>query len=152
MGPWKRRGERKLAGVVESLGIGTVIAPSRVVRIVEFALAGAVASVANVAIFLLAATHVGYVVAGTVAFFLGITIAFAINWTVTFDRPPGSRLRQYAQYLGVSVGGYVFYITILLTALDVLYLPAVLADLVAIAGGGVVNYIGSEKVAFDVAT
>lgn len=151
MSGWQRRYEEKLTRAVERLGIVRFIAPARAVRIVEFGLAGAVATVANVVVFLVTAEYAGYVLAGTLAFFLGITVAFELNWTVTFDRPPGSRLRQYGQYLGISLGGYVFYMTILLTALNVFYLPAVLADLVAIAGGGVINYIGSEKVAFDVA-
>lgn len=151
MAGWQQKCERKLTRTVERLGITRVIAPNRAIRLVEFTIAGAIATVANVAIFLVTATYAGYVIAGTLAFFLGITVAFGINWTVTFDRPPGSRLRQYGQYLGVSLGGYVFYMMILLTAINVLYWPAVVADLVAIAGGGVINYLGSEKVAFDVA-
>lgn len=151
MSGWQRRCEEKLARTVERLGIARVIAPARAIRIVEFGLAGAVATAANLVVFLVSAEYAGYVVAGTVAFFLGITVAFGLNWTVTFDRPSGSRPRQYGQYLGVSLGGYVLYMTILLTALNVFYLPAVLADLLAIAGGGVINYLGSEKVAFDVA-
>lgn len=151
MSGWQRRCERKLTRTVEGLGLARVIAPDRAIRIVEFTIAGAIATVANVAIFLLTARYAGYVIAGTLAFFLGITVAFGINWAVTFDRPPGSRLRRYGQYVGVSLGGYVFYMTILLTAINVLYWPAVVADLVAIAGGGVINYLGSEKVAFNVA-
>lgn len=146
----QRKYERKLTRAVERLGIARFIAPGRAIRLIEFGLAGAVATVANVVVFLGAAGYVGYVLAGTLAFFLGITVAFVINWAVTFDRPTGSCFRQYCQYVGVSLGGFVFYMSILLAALNVLYLPAVLADLMAIAGGGVINYLGSEKVAFDV--
>jgi putative flippase GtrA len=138
--------EQRLAAGLRALDVGRVCAPERAVRAVEFGAVGLTGAVLNLALFLWLAGPTTPLVAGTVAFAGTVGWTFLLNWVVTFERP-GDFLRRFGRYLGVYAAGYVVYIGTLMTGLHLLALPFWLSDLGAIAGGGLLNYVGSERYA-----
>jgi len=138
--------EARLAAALRKLGVTQLCPAERAVRVVEFGVVGLTGAVLNVALFLWLGGVTSALVAGTVAFLSTIGWTFLLNWLVTFERP-GSILRRFGRYLGVYAVGYVVYIAALLTGLHLLALPFWLSDLGAVAGGGLWNYLGSERYA-----
>jgi putative flippase GtrA len=138
--------EATLAAALRTLGVTRLCPAERAVRVVEFGAVGLTGAVLNVALFLWLAGPTAPLVAGTVAFLATIGWTFLLNWLVTFGRP-GDLLRRFGRYLGVYAVGYVVYIGTLMTGLHLFALPFWLSDLSAVAGGGLLNYVGSEQYA-----
>jgi putative flippase GtrA len=134
--------ERRIESVLRSLGIGRLAAPARVVRAVEFGAVGATGAVVNGLVFVLA--PVAYLVAGVLAFATGTTWTFALNWTITYDRPRSSLVNAFCRYAGVYVAGFLVYGTALVAAIEVGGLATLPANAVAIVVAGTLNFTGAE--------
>lgn len=140
--------EARLAVSFRRCGVGRFIAPERAVRACEYGLVGATGSAVDAAMFLVIAGGVHYVLAGAIAFFSGVTWNFGLNHLVTFDRPAGRLHAQYVRYLGVTVGGFVLYLSTLTTIIELTSRTHLVAVVVAIVVGGVWDFVGSEQYAF----
>jgi putative flippase GtrA len=134
--------ERRIESVLRSLGVSRLAAPARVVRAVEFGAVGATGAVVNGIVFVLA--PVAYLVAGALAFATGTTWTFALNWTITYDRPRSSFLEAYWRYAGVYVAGFLVYGSALVAAIEVGGLATLPANFLAIVVAGTLNFAGSE--------
>ncbi|MFB6072216.1 MAG: GtrA family protein [Halobacterium sp.] len=137
--------ERRVERAVRSLGVGRLASPDRVVRAVEFGAVGATGALVNAVVFLLA--PFAYLAAGALAFASGTTWTFALNWTVTYDRPRRSVLSAFGRYASVYVAGFVVYAAALAAAVELGHLPALQAHVAAIAVAGTLNFAGSEAYA-----
>lgn len=118
---------------VENTGIGIV---------------GATGSAIDAAMFLVITEMVHYLLAGAIAFFSGVTWNFGLNHLITFDRPVGRISAQYVRYLGVTVGGFVLYLSVLTGIIELTSQPHFVAVVAAITVGGVWDFFGSEQYAF----
>lgn len=135
----------------ETRGLDRFSEPDRLVRGAEFASIGALGAIVNMTIFS-GLTMVGgehYLIAGAVAFLVALNFNFAGNWLFTFDRPNIPIWDSYAKFNAVSVMGFVAYSALLAMSVDVLSVPVLLANLIAIVGGFIVNFRGSESIAFS---
>ncbi|WP_135664053.1 glycosyltransferase [Halorhabdus rudnickae] len=142
--------EHVLALGFTSRGMGDTVDAERAVQMVEFGAIGAIGALLNMAVFALAhdVTGVHYVAAGIVAFLVALHGNFVGNWLLTFDRPPGRLRAQYLRFHAVSIGGFVVYTAVLSGSVELIGLPALGANAVAILAGSIINYIGSEQFAF----
>ncbi|MFB6269868.1 MAG: GtrA family protein [Halobacterium sp.] len=138
--------ERRVEAALAALGVGRVARPARALRAVEFGVVGATGAIVNAAVFVLA--PVAYVLAGALAFFGGTAWTFALNWSVTYDRPPRSLPRALGRYASVYVLGFAVYSLVLAGGVELLHLPGLSANLAAVGVAGVVNFAGSEVFAF----
>ena len=134
--------EHRAETALRLLGVGRIAAPSRAVRAVEFGVVGTTGAVVNAVVFVLA--PVAYLLAGALAFAGGTAWTFALNWTVTYDRPGHDLHRALARYASVYGLGFVVYTAVLAAGIEILHLPGLSATVVAIAVAGVVNFAGSE--------
>lgn len=136
---------------VSAWGLDRVVEPERAVRAAEFAAVGGVGVLVNAAVFWAATDHLGvfYLFAGVFAFLAAVQWNFAGNWLLTFDRPEGeSLLSQWTRFNLVSVAGFLIYSALLAGLVDGLGVQAHAANLGAIAGASMWNFLGSESVAF----
>jgi putative flippase GtrA len=134
--------EQRLEASLRSLGVGRYTSPSRALRAVEFGAVGVTGTVVNTLVFVL--SPVAYFVAGALAF-VGATVwTFALNWTVTYDRPRRSLVRAFGRYASVYAVGFFVYAFVLVAAVEVIRAPGILANVGAIAVAGLVNFTGSE--------
>ncbi|MFC7166665.1 GtrA family protein [Halospeciosus flavus] len=140
--------ETVLADAVRGTRVSRVCRPERAVQATEFGLVGLSGAAVNFGVFFAMVHSVPYFEAGTLAFFVAILWTFALNWTVTFERP-GGLVERFAKYLGVCVVGWGIYTATLTAAVQLLALPYWLSSLGAITGGGLWNYVGSEQFALD---
>lgn len=140
--------ETRLAVLFRRCGVGRFIAPERAVRACEYGLVGATGSIVDAAMFLAIAGAIHYALAGAIAFFSGVTWNFGLNHLITFDQPVGRIHAQYMRYLGVTVGGFVLYLSTLTAIIELTSQPRLVAVVVAIAVGGVWDFLGSEQYAF----
>jgi len=140
------RFERALAAAARRCGVTRVVAAQRAVRLVEFGVVGASGALVNVAVLVALLDDVPASVAAFVAFFGAATWTFALNSRVTFETTDALS-RRFARYLGVCSAGYVVYTALLLVCLRWLALPYWAAALPAVTGGGLLNYVGSERFA-----
>jgi len=133
---------------VASRNLDEVVDPMRAVRGAEFAFVGATGSVVNMLVFaMVVSTNAHFLLAGLVAFLAAVNWNFAGNWLVTYDRPSGDLLRQYATFHGVSVVGFVAY-TGTLTVGAIGGFPLLIANLFAIIAGSGINFFGTETSVF----
>jgi len=141
--------EHALALSIDSHGIDRLVAPARAVRAIEFGLVGAVGTILNTVVFLTLYDSVGvdYLVAGTGAFLVAVNWNFLGNRSLTFDSS-GDLWRTYYRFNAVSVAGFVVYVVALSIALQLLFLPAIAANVVAIGAGFLWNFVGSDTVVF----
>lgn len=115
--------------------------PERVVRAAEFAAFGAVAITVYIIMFVLALVlGAPYLIAGVIAFAAGVSVNFLGNWLVTFGRPLEVVWRQHVPFM--------LFIVFLVPAVEFAHSPEVIANVAAISGGSVFNYLGSEHIAF----
>lgn len=161
----RERGESKLTcqeykHFVEHLALLSVqsylgdrnVDPNRVVRAAEFGLVGAIGTLVNTLVFgglhLVGGLH--YLLAGTVAFVVALNWNFLGNWALTFDQPTSRIGHQYVKFTAVSLGGFFLYSGLLAVTVDILSMPALFGNVLAIGGASVFNFLGSELFAFAV--
>lgn len=137
-----RTAERRVETALRRLGVGRLARPARVVRAAEFGVVGATGTVLNAVVFVLA--PLAYFLAGTLAFVAGATWTFALNWTVTYNRPRSSLLDAFVRYASVYVAGFLVYGAALAAAVEFGGLPALHGNLVAVVVAGSLNFAGSE--------
>ncbi|WP_336034999.1 GtrA family protein [Halobacterium yunchengense] len=134
--------ERRVEALLRALGVQRVAARRRALRAVEFGAVGASGAVVNAVVFVLA--PVAYLLAGALAFAGGTAWTFALNWTVTYDRPSRSLSRALARYASVYAVGFVVYSVVLAGGVELLHWPGLFANVTAIGVAGTVNFAGSE--------
>lgn len=132
-------------------GLTDHISPSRAVRVAEFAAVGGLGILVNMLVFVFAHdAGFHHLLAGGAAFLVAVNTNFIGNWALRFDRPQADILAMWGKFHAVSAVGFVLYTGILSLAIEMILLPAVLANGVAIVGSSVFNFFGSESLAFGV--
>lgn len=130
-------------------GLEKHIDPRRTVRFLEFAGVGATGTAINTAIFFLGrSSGLHYLTAGFFAFLVAVQWNFFWNWLITFDKPEDRLITRYINFHGVSAGGFVVYEILLATLIGLFGVWDILANVLAIFGGFLWNFIGSERIAF----
>lgn len=121
----------------------------RIVQALEFMAVGATGVIINYLIFLPAIHYnLHYMVAGFLAFAGALQWNFFWNKTITFDKSEKSFWHQYKYFTLVNLGGLVVYQMLLFLLIGRMGIWEPLANILAIFGGFLVNYFGSEKIAF----
>ena len=131
-------------------GLDRYVDPRKAIRFMEFGAVGASGTLLNMIIF--ASTQsigLHYLLSGTLAFAGAVQWNFFWNWLVTFNKPSEKIREKYLKFNSVSVGGFLIYQTILFLMIGMLGQPELLSNLLAILGGFLWNFTGSEKVAFQ---
>ncbi len=123
----------------------------RISKSIEFAGIGAIGVLINMIIFFTGIQGgLSYLYSGVLAFFFAVTSNFIGNWFVTFNRSNGPLIQQFIKYNIISGTGFLIYILVLSSVIEILQFPILLANLSAIGGSTIWNFIGSEKFAFRV--
>lgn len=158
----RKRGESKLTGAeyinyIEHVGLlgiqsRTDLDAERALRVSEFGLVGGLGAIVNMVVFIamIYLLEASPLLAGVVAFVVALNWNFLGNWWLTFDQPMGNLPETYLKFGSVSLVGFGIYTVLLVGSIDVLTLPEVVGNGVAIVGAAGVNYMGSETFAFDV--
>lgn len=131
-------------------GLEKHVDPRRTVRFLEFAGVGATGTVINTAIFFLGRSGgLHYALSGFFAFLVAVQWNFFWNWLITFDKPEDRLITRYVNFHGVSAGGFVVYEILLAILIGLFGVWDIAANVLAIFGGFLWNFIGSEKIAFN---
>lgn len=134
---------------VLAYGFAAYVRPQRAVRAAEFAAIGASGVIVNSLAFAVAyLSGVHYLVAGAAAFLAAVQWNFVGNWFITFNKPADALLRKYARFHAVSIAGFAVYTLTLHLQVEYLLTPALVANLVAIGGSSVFNFLGTDEFAF----
>lgn len=121
----------------------------RIIQALEFMAVGGTGVVVNSGIFLTVIYYnLHYMLAGFLAFAGALQWNFFWNRTITFDKSKKSLWHQYKYFTLVNLGGLVFYQMLLFILIGQMEMWEPLANILAIFGGFLVNYFGSEKIAF----
>lgn len=135
---------------VVAYGLTAYITPQRAVRAAEFAAIGVTGIVVNSAVFAAAfLSGVHYLLAGILAFAAAVQWNFVGNWLITFGKPVDALLRKYARFHAVSIAGFAVYTATLHLQIEYLFVPALVANVVAIGGSSVFNFLGTDEFAFE---
>jgi dolichol-phosphate mannosyltransferase len=138
---------------VLSYGLAEYMSPERAVRAVEFAAVGGFGVLVNMAVFTgIYGAGFHHMIAGFAAFLVAVNTNFFGNWAITFDRPNTAFVAKWGKFHAVSVVGFIVYTAALAVSIEMLLLPALLGNAVAIGSSSVFNFVGSERFAFDVMT
>ncbi|QKQ97941.1 glycosyltransferase [Candidatus Nanohaloarchaea archaeon] len=130
--------------------IDRYVDPRKAIRFGEFAAVGASGTLINMAIFASTQSQgLHYLLSGTLAFAGAVQWNFFWNWLVTFNKPSDNIKEKYLKFNSVSIGGFLIYQAILFLTIGMLGQPELLSNLLAIIGGFIWNFTGSEKVAFQ---
>ncbi|MEF8847453.1 MAG: glycosyltransferase family 2 protein [Candidatus Paceibacterota bacterium] len=121
----------------------------RIINLMEFMAVGGTGVLVNSAIFLGAIYYsLHYSIAGALAFLGALQWNFFWNREITFDKSNRSFQHQYFYFTLVNLGGFVIYEALLFALIGGLNLWAPLANVLAIFGGFMWNFFGSEQIAF----
>lgn len=121
----------------------------RIIQALEFMAVGGTGVIVNSVIFLAAIYYnLHYSIAGGLAFLGALQWNFIWNRLITFDKSTRSFKHQYIFFTLVNLGGFVVYEIMLFLLIGQMNLWEPLANILAIFGGFIVNYFGSEKIAF----
>ncbi|ELY67348.1 dolichyl-phosphate beta-D-mannosyltransferase [Natrinema versiforme JCM 10478] len=144
----------KFAEHVAMLGMSSrelerFVEPERATRALEFGAVGGIGVVVNTLVFM-AGRGIGshYLLAATAAFVAAVHWNFLGNWLITFDQPENGLLGKYLRFNLVSVAGFLIYTGLLAVAIQGLGTPDLIANLAAIGGSSLWNFLGAEKFAF----
>jgi dolichol-phosphate mannosyltransferase len=134
---------------VSNRGLDRFVDPERATRALEFGAVGAIGVLVNTLVFM-SGRGVGlhYLTAATAAFIAAVHWNFVGNWLVTFDQPEEGLFGQYLRFNLVSVSGYLIYTALLVVAIQGLGTPDLIANLAAIGGSSLWNFLGAERFAF----
>lgn len=125
------------------------IDPRKIIRFMEFGAVGASGTLLNMLIFATTQSNgLHYLLSGTLAFGGAVQWNFFWNWLITFNKPSENIREKYLKFNSVSIGGFLIYQSILFLMIGVLSQPELPSNLLAIIGGFLWNFTGSEKVAF----
>lgn len=144
--------EHALGLSLYSYGYGLSTTPMRLVRAIEFAAVGGTGTFVNMAIFWLLGQALGlhYLVAGAGAFFVAVNWNFVGNWAVTFNRPQRALMEKLLKFYTVSIVGYIVYSGILELLIGQLGVPLMVANIGAIAGSSLINFVATDSYVFEV--
>lgn len=122
----------------------------RIVKAMEFMAVGGTGVLVNSVIFL-AVIHysIHYPIAGALAFLGALHWNFFWNREITFDKSVRSFRHQYIYFFLVNLGGFAIYEAFLFALIGGLNIWKPLANIMAIFGGFLWNFFGSEKIAFE---
>lgn len=121
----------------------------RIIQMMEFMAVGGTGVLVNSVIFLAAMYYnLHYAIAGGLAFLGALQWNFFWNREITFDKSQRSFRHQYIYFSFVNLGGFAVYELLLFLLIGQMQLWEPLANILAIFGGFVINYFGSEQIAF----
>lgn len=122
----------------------------RLVNAGEFMIVGGTGVLVNSVIFL-TAIHYGfhYSISGALAFLGALQWNFFWNREITFSKSTKSFKHQYLYFFLVNLGGFLLYELLLFILIGGFNLWKPLANILAIFGGFIWNFFGSEKLAFQ---
>jgi putative flippase GtrA len=112
--------------------------------VVRFLIAGTINTAVTYAAYWLLLRVVGYRVAFTLAFALGIVVSYCLNARFVFREP--LRLRAFAKFPLVYVAQYLLGLAVVSICVEWLDLPAVIAPLLALVVTIPVTYLLSRAV------
>ena len=120
------------------------------VQLVRFSVVGASGYAVNLAVFSLLVTTGGlhYRAAATVAFLVAVANNFAWNRRWTFAGADGHAGFQAARFLAVSVAGFAVSLAVLSGLVDLVGVPKVAAQAVAIATATPLGFLGNKLWSF----
>lgn len=122
----------------------------RIIQFFEFMFVGGTGVFINYLIFLAALFYsLHYSIAGALAFIGALHWNFFWNREITFSKSTKSLRHQYKYFTMVNIGGFLIYEFLLFALIEGIGMWAVAANLVAITGGFLWNFTGSEKLAFN---
>jgi len=120
-------------------------------QVVRFALVGGTGYVVNLVVYA-ACVHgagVDYRVAAALAFVVALSTNFVLNRHFTFDARDAGRLHQQAaRFLVVSLVSFGVNLLALQVLVDILEVPKVLAQAIAVVVAAPVNFAGQRFWAF----
>lgn len=150
LGEYQNFAEHLLGLAFLSHGFGEERTPMRAVRGTEFALVGGIGTLVNTLVFAAGTTAFGlhYLLAGVVAFLVAVNWNFLGNWGLTFDRPRENVPARWAKFHAVSVGGFAIYGGLLTASVEILGLPELAANVLAILGSSAFNFLGTDEFVF----
>jgi putative flippase GtrA len=122
--------------------------PGRLSRLVRFAAVGTSAFAVNLLAFAALAPVVWSLVAAAVSWFVATFSSYNLNRWFTFTESDCGYVRGWARHLSVYSVGFVVYAAALVGV--GLVTGQYVALTVAVALGGVANFVGSELWVFDV--
>lgn len=127
--------------------VDTDVLPTRLVRLLEYALVGASGVPVDMAMVWLLIDQVGthHLLAQPGAWLVAMSWNFALNWWVTFDQPDGSLWRQYLSYGTVQAGALGVRIVTVAILVDALGAPVVPASLAGILLPAVLGFLSIER-------
>lgn len=130
---------------LESRNLCQVGESKRFGRTLERSVIGALAVVVNVAVFALALTAgVFYLLAGLLAFLATVNTTITGSKLLTFVGPEKSILRQHPRLHAFLSGSIVVYLTTLVVLIELLSVPLIAANLVALVGSSTWSGIGKR--------
>ncbi|QGA80112.1 glycosyltransferase [Candidatus Nanohalobium constans] len=122
----------------------------RLVNAAEFMGVGATGVLVNSVIFLAAIqNNFHYSIAGGLAFLGALQWNFFWNREITFSKSTKSFKHQYTYFFLVNLGGFAIYEILLFVLIGLLNVWEPAANIAAIFGGFLLNFFGSEKLAFE---
>jgi putative flippase GtrA len=115
-------------------------------QLARFTAVGASGYVVNLAVFTVCvhALDLDYRLAAVVAFVVAVTNNFWWNRHWTFDARHGHAGQQAARFLAVSVAAFVVNLIVLQVLVDVVELPEVVAQAIAVAAATPCNFLGNK--------
>lgn len=132
---------------LEKIGIKN---SKKLVQLIEFMVVGGTGVLVNSIIFLLAVQNsLHYSIAGALAFIGALQWNFLWNRKITFSKSTKSFKHQYFYFTAVNFGGFIIYELLLFALIGQLNIWEPLANIVAIFGGFLWNFVGSDKIAFQ---
>ena len=119
-------------------------------QLVSFGLIGVFNGAVDTAVFFLALATItsNLVVANTCAWIVAVSVSYLLNSRFTFAADSGGRFRfkDYFMFVATQVGGFLANTTVLLLAAP--YVPLIVAKILAIGGGFVVNFTLARTIVF----
>jgi dolichol-phosphate mannosyltransferase len=121
----------------------------RIINAAEFMIVGGTGVLVNSSIFVAAIySNIHYSIAGLLAFIGALQWNFFWNREITFDKSKKSFKHQYFYFTLVNLGGFLIYEALLFALIDGISIWPPLANILAIFGGFIWNFFGSEQIAF----
>lgn len=141
--------EHSVELAVTSRGFDRFVSPKKALRMAEFGTVGGFGVIVNMAVFMaILGSGFDHMVAGSLAFIAAVNSNFIGNWLLTFNDVESGLFSSWGKFHLVSVTGFILYSVFLTISIESLLLPAFTANLLAIAGSSVFNFVGAENIAF----
>jgi putative flippase GtrA len=126
--------------------------PAFLKKLLSFGVIGGVNALIDLGVFLLALQYLtsSLILANVFAWMIAVSGSYVMNSFITFAAESGRvlRWRDYFTFAASGVLGVAANTTVVVVAVEYLYLPVVLAKILAIGAGFLVNFSMSHFVVF----